>query len=734
MPQPITSSLQNIVYKSLYDLIGTTSTGYGAQLISEAISVSSPVTSNDLNNMILDIERCLIHQNGTSTSSLQYVTSGTLANSGVLQRMYTEVQLLQANQGKVHPSQISTMTVNTVNHSPIAWTCTNYTTTATMKLGQGYATAANWSWFYPKQLQYFFNLGGYIKPQISIENTPASNDIAAWQPLIDSANNVKFGRTEYLQALSGNNSYQVVITGRGNKQSLQRYLSTVHHSYNTSTVIVYENTTTYSANAVIVTFANTGTDIHNMNQIVGSLNFVAGLGTTGTSKTKTSHSVTKQYNSTHHVTGTIVTDIFTRAIIGQYISVGVQLETDFLTVYPTGANGGIAAQIPQTQLISNKVSASPSPVPQFNCGVGESTTSTTVTLRNNSTITCVVDGIDLIGYTNGVVTPTTMTIPSGSSADFTISYNGTAVGHYKGVVHVRHNVNPLYLFTEINVGSTHPTSWIVSTSTIATISKNFVVDHAGGYFKNFGVSFPNVSGFTYVPLVTGTNDTFNITFDPIDLPNGVHVTTATVTVNPLDSSLSATTWPVPVRITTDIENRQIAQWASALFYNNTKLGVSYDIIDGTPYVTIGIGPNNPNMSELAVRALTFSSWQEVYRFAIPTNNKGTLHSKYHVVKQNPAFTYNDHFGVGLAMGSLITLNHDEYANISLYLNPIAIGGANDAQQSVLDGITKSFFYFDPSRTNQLQQANQLVEGGQTYYLKGIDRDGSILTSLVKPNA
>lgn len=736
MPQKITANLQNIVYNSLFDLLGTTATGYGAQLISEPVALGDPVRASHWNQMILDVERCLIHQTGTSTNSLIYTNSGTVTYSGIAERMYTQIQLLHARQGTAHPSQLKSFTYNSTSTSPVEWTCTNYSSVATMKAGQGYVTAANWSWFYPNQLNYFFNLGGTIQPHIKLPAGESYGNKAAWQPLIDTANSIKFGHTEFLRAQSsGTNSYQVIVTGAGNTPAqLRRNLAKlgIHVSHTSTHIVTATNTTSYSANAIVITFANTGTDVNNKNQIVGSLNFIAGLGPKGKSKSK-SKTITKKYDVKHNVTGTIITDIFTKTIIGRYISLNVKLETDFLTTYPAGANGGIAAQIPQTQLVSNSVSAVPSPIPQFNCGAGDSTLPQIVTLRNNSTLTCTVEDIVLSGYTTGSVSPRTMTIPSGSSADFVVIYTGTDPGHYQGMIDILCNVNRVTLFTEINVGSTHPRLLSITTTTIAPISENFVVDHAGGYFKDFRVSFPPVDGYTYRSLVTGTNDTFNVTFDPEGLPDGLHVTTATVTVNPLDSSQIATTWTVPIAITTAVVNRQITQWASALGYDNVKTGISYDVIDGNTYFTIGIGPNNPNMNELGSRHSTFTSWQEVYRFPILPQSQ-RMYSKDYVVKKDSAFVYNSYFGVGSATGSVIRINNDGLGNISVMLSTVAINGYTLAQHHILNAISKSFYYYDPARTDQLQDVGELIEGGETFYLTGIDASGNILTSLVPPLA
>jgi hypothetical protein len=137
------------------------------------------------------------------------------------------------------------------------------------------------------------------------------------------------------------------------------------------------------------------------------------------------------------------------------------------------------------------------------------------------------------------------------------------------------------------------------------------------------------------------------------------------------------------------------------------------------------------MNELGSRNLTFASWQEVYRFSILERTQ-TMYSKDHVVKKNSTFVYNSYFGVGSATGSVLKITNDGLGNISIILNSVAINGNTIEQRHTLDSILKSFYYYDPARTDQLQDASELLEDGETYYLTGIDANGDILTSLVPP--
>lgn len=731
MPK-ISAFLQNKVYNALFDLMGTTSTGYGATLIANPVVPGDLIRADNWDNLRVDIERCLIHQTGTSTNDVYIANTGTLAEFSVPARMYTDIQYLQKNVGTVDPSQLETFTHNTRRVSDAVWTSTNYSSTVTMLAGQGYITAVNWSWFYESQLNYFFNLGGKMSPEVSIVGG-RTIERSAWTPLVAAVNNVQFGRTEYLQALSNpSKTFTFVVSGSGDttQSPALRALTTpwVKHLkpiYNTK----YKNTKQYSANAITVTFK-----IMN-NTVVGTLNFLVGLGFKhkGSYK-KTGKIVTKKWNKKHNlIKGYYVQDIFTRNIIGRYIAVRVQFDTDFVTTYPNGSNGGIAAQLPQTQIVANSLSASPAPVPQFTMGIDENSLVETVTLRNNSTYSCHVSDITLSGYSTGTVTPRVFSIDPHSSQDIQIQYSGTAPGHYRGYVNILNDVNPLVLFTEVNVGSTSPKMLDVNTSTYDLISQNFLVNHAGGYFKDFSVTMSTSTGFSLTPLIEGTDDKFNITFNGYHFANGTYTTTATVVINPLDSSQQPTVWTVPLTVSLNVTNRHLGDWESCILGNNTRLGISYDIIDGRTYITAGIGSNNPVMTELRSDELTFASWAEVYR--MPLENTTTkLYSRDYCVKfaegSEFGFRYGNYFGVGTAEQSLLTLNYDK-GNVEVLMNTLYQIPSENTTEAI--DLSTAFRYYDSTRRYQLQSETGLTEGGETYVFAGFERTGDVVLNLVIPN-
>ena len=722
---------ENLIYDSLFSIMGTTATGYGAVLLGDPVQPGQLIDTIEWNELKVDIERCLIHQNGTSTNNIIPATTGTLIDFTTPARMYTTIQFLQKNIDQIHPSQIESFTYNTNRVSPVYWTSTNYSSTTTMVAGNGYMSTINWTWFYDNQVRYFFNLGGKLQPQISIVQA-GLKEKAGWQGLVNAANQVVFGRAEFLQALNNpNQTYTYVLTSSGaegdelGEVRISQKTRIIDEAYGKRIIFRNKDANKYAANALTITFKIMGSTV------IGSMNFVAGIALKKKGpKKKTGKEFFKRYNKKNVVIGTKVIDIFTKQIIGKYIGVRVKLETDFKTTYSTGANGGIAAQIPQTQIIANSVSAAPSPIPEFVLGVGE-TESQTIVLRNNSTLTCEVSDIVLSGYTTGTVSTSSFSIPAYSSSSFVLSYEGSYPGHHKGLVDVLCNVNRLTLFTEINVGSTNPQNLILTTSTYDVISQDFEVDQAGGYFKSFSAEFTQGTGYTFKPLVVGTNDTFNVTFDPKNLVNGVYNSGVEVTVTPLDSSQEPTVWNVPISITLAVENRHIADWISCKLGNNTYLGLSYDIIGGRTYLTAGLGQGSPAISQLRDPDLEdISNWDEVYRIPLESAAR-RIYSKDYRVKVAEGFAYGDYFGVGNARGSILTCNYDGKGNLEVLLNTAyTVPGTNTTE--VLD-LSTAFRYYDSRRANQLQQLANLTQGGQTLVFNGFDRSGDVVLSLVSPN-
>jgi hypothetical protein len=223
---------------------------------------------------------------------------------------------------------------------------------------------------------------------------------------------------------------------------------------------------------------------------------------------------------------------------------------------------------------------------------------------------------------------------------------------------------------------------------------------------------------------------FNITFNPKHLTNGIYSVTPTVVVAPLDSSQEPTTWEVPFTVRLNVTNRHIAEWMSCILGDNTRLGISYDVIDGRTYLTAGIGLGSPNLVELRSDESAFDSWAEVYRMPLE-NTTRKIYSKEYCVKSSPDFKYGDYFGVGDAEGSLLKLVYDGIGNLEVLMSTLYLVPSTNTIEAL--DMSTAFRYYDSRRRNQLIPAGSLVQGQQTYVFTGFDRDGETQLALVLPN-
>ena len=129
-----------------------------------------------------------------------------------------------------------------------------------------------------------------------------------------------------------------------------------------------------------------------------------------------------------------------------------------------------------------------------------------------------------------------------------------------------------------------------SVSGTSSAAKSFAVDN------NMGSALP--PAVTQSPITTAMANSSpidgpRVRFDPFDvLSVGAYTATLTVTVTAVDLAGStvtvARTATVNINVTT-VTNGNLANWRSAVGYNNAIMGISYDRIDGTGYLTVGVG-------------------------------------------------------------------------------------------------------------------------------------------------
>lgn len=324
-----------------------------------------------------------------------------------------------------------------------------------------------------------------------------------------------------------------------------------------------------------------------------------------------------------------------------------------------------------------------------------------------------------------------MVIEPIGTGTFDVYYTGDTPGYNRGYIYINSNINPVVLFTEINVGGVTPTEWIVTTTTNATMVQEFTVDHAGGNYRGFDVSISGSTGFTCIPHIPGAEfDKFSVTFNPVGKSNGVYSTTATVIIHPLDISLGDITALIPISITRNVRDQHLGSWISARGYMNEVIGFSYDWIGGIKYLTIGLGVNSA-LTQL--RTLnTFGTWDEVYRIEI-TGGAKTYHTNGNIIKSQDFFDGNTigyQFGVGSALNSICTIKDNGSGNLSIAINTVRGQTGDNVSEGILTSLANAFYYYDET-VNRVTQLESLAEF--TRFFIGFGAGGATKTKLVNPN-
>jgi hypothetical protein len=314
----IFSEEQNLIYNEVFTLMGSTSTGYGTPLSSDAVIPGEVVSSEDFNLLADDIRRMVIHQFGTSSNHLSQIRDaipGVEVDHSVPQRLWTQVQFLNRDPTTIASENVRSMTINTKKDSLPEWT-----STWTYAASNGYIAPSSFAWSNANDVNYFFNTGATIRPEIDIIETPENAaEEALWAPLIAQANSVLFDKAKFLQLKQAGEWVEEFTDADINQP----------------------------ARSVIVTFAyHVANNIVYRNIINTSLHFIAGY--YGKKGKKDKIGKKKKDNT---------------------VTVKINLRTTFRTYWASADLGGVASPVPQTQLMGGYLSAPPVPIPTFGFAV-----------------------------------------------------------------------------------------------------------------------------------------------------------------------------------------------------------------------------------------------------------------------------------------------------------------------------------------------------------------------------
>lgn len=511
----------NSIRTSLYNLLGTTSTGYGASLLSSTATTGNVITHVEWDNLYDDILRCSWHQVGNISNiwitSMPRPAAGSRITSAGTNAIINSIQNFTNNRFNVFTAtQITSTTDNAISTRTGSWGVASPDIEHTIE----------YNWATLAEAQYFFNQGGYFIPKLTanLQTVVASQD-QIWYDLIDQFNavvldqNYRYDRTNYYAA---SNTYTFGISEYGGDRTI--------------TVTYSRNGAKLTANIALVT----------------------------------------------HVSEDISLD----------------LSSISTTYYSTSLNGGVQAPVPiatPSRLLSQIGSfalllVTPSPVPKFSFKSGSSQ-SRTITLVNTGTVSATVSSI--VGYTNGsfpslvtTVNPTGQIVAAGGTGIFSLTYSGDASdGEHTGYLLV--NSNNVYgvikiptVFEVLFKATISPATNSATVTNNNLFSYQYSMSSIHGLITSITWSINSVSGFAI-------NSNGLLSYDPRNQPNGVSTVTVTATVysnTGLSDTVTAT-----FTMTRNVVTRSVGSWVSAQALYNSVVGMSYDYIDGVPYLTIGAG-------------------------------------------------------------------------------------------------------------------------------------------------
>lgn len=221
----------------------------------------------------------------------------------------------------------------------------------------------------------------------------------------------------------------------------------------------------------------------------------------------------------------------------------------------------------------------------------------------------------------------------------------------------------------------------------------------------------------------------------------------TITVDTIYQDISVTeTASIDIDVDVNLDNfENIGSWISAFSLDNGVIGFSYDILDGDKFLTIGVGSGADESPEIASGGYNFVNtdflgfqgryelkpyayWKEVYVFPI-TGSAQTLYSSNYLVKSETEETdrYGYYFGDNASLNSMFTVTNDGDDNLTITLNNLRELTGDAAFDKTLKSLARSFYYY--ASTDRLNQLGGSLIQGRTPYLIGINKFGSILTTL-----
>ena len=404
-----------------------------------------------------------------------------------------------------------------------------------------------------------------------------------------------------------------------------------------------------------------------------------------------------------------------------------------------------------------------SPVPSlFEFEPNTTSTAQTFTFKNEGAKTLT---ISTITFSDNDVTPFTqflspynsfpINLTTGSQGTFTLYYSAVEQGTYFNEVNMQIIDADDYVFlTEQRVASLFVLDF-EPTSVVTTVTDVGSYDDTDFSFTGIGLSIDSftatIVGSSTYSIISSEYDidsaSVTVRFDSIDFPVGTF-TTSTATLN-----VTANLETVEIPLTTVVQfstasNQNLVVWSGPIALDNAYVAISYDIIGGSRYLTIGVGSGGNGSPEIVDEGIlyldtadigitggnmvnSYINWLEVYR--IPITAEQTYRSADYLVKSKNADdlteSYGYYFGTGIGQGSMFIVEHDGSNNLSVKINSIREYKGDESFDRTLTNLQDIFYYY--ATNDRLFNLESVFDEDQTHYFVGINSDGSIVTSIVQ---
>ena len=302
--------------------------------------------------------------------------------------------------------------------------------------------------------------------------------------------------------------------------------------------------------------------------------------------------------------------------------------------------GGILAPIPQATTTvtfqgsseaatpTKALSASPTSLSYTFYTGDAASASQTITLTNNGNTAVSITGITFSNAGTVIANPiyswtgngtfANTTVSAGASRTIALTYSGATAGTHDNSVTIANNGNQptLVVATKqiISGFSLSPASVTPTVTNLTPYTQQFVIQNSNVspiLSSSYTANLSGSAGFS----VINSNSGPTVVFDPSGRSNGAYNTTLSVTLNGYTVTRT-------VNLTLSVPTQNIGSWLSATASDNAVMGVSYDIIGGTRYLTLGVGMGNDGAGLVNAGGGSFASATNLNYAADPDPSKG----------------------------------------------------------------------------------------------------------------